>query len=112
MIFLYVAFNGPIHTDNNIAQYDLYSLVCTGNCEVCKGGIGDRYCTNCQKRRMIGQYTTQLPVQTKLYRPYCAILLPVCIGPLTNVNNLIKLYGGREPYLTNKDIDWPNTQWQ
>ena len=73
---------GPIHTGNNIAQYDLYSLVCAGNCVVCKGGIGDRYCTNCQQRRMIGQYTTQLPVQTKLYRPYCAILLPVCIGPI------------------------------
>ena len=74
---------GPIHTGNNIAQFDLYSLVCAGNCVVCKGGIGDRYCTNCQQRRMIGQYTTQLPVQTKLYRPYCAILLPVCIGSTT-----------------------------
>ena len=39
--------NGAIHTGNNIAQYDLYSLVCAGNCVVCKGGIGDRYCTNC-----------------------------------------------------------------
>ena len=79
--------NGTIYTGNNIAQYDLYSLVCAGNCVVCKGGIGDRYCTNCQQRRMIGQYTTQLPVQTKLYRPYCTILLPVCIGPI----NLRKL---------------------
>ena len=55
-------------------------MVYAGNCVVYKGGIDDRYCTNCQQRRMIGQYTTQLPVQTKLYRPYCAILLPVCIG--------------------------------
>ena len=26
-------------------------------------------------------HTTQLPVQTELCRPYCAILLPVCMGP-------------------------------
>ena len=33
--------NGPLHTGNNIAQYDLHSSVCTGNCVVCNGGIGD-----------------------------------------------------------------------
>ena len=30
---------GPLHTGNNIAQYNLHSSVCAGNCVVCNGGI-------------------------------------------------------------------------
>ena len=35
------ALNALLHTGKKTAQYGLHSTVCTGNCVVCKGGIGD-----------------------------------------------------------------------
>ena len=65
--------NGPIHTGNNIAQYGLYSLACTGNCVVCKGGIGDIAQTGLRSFA-VQKFGRRSCTVTRLHRH----LIPVC----------------------------------